>query len=495
MLFLLFKLFIKVLLFLGTAAIPDVLDFIVLLIAIYGMYEGIEIRHPVYALLFTNLIFSFVATSINLLAFLVFPFNIWTRIFLYGNLFSTHFHVTSWSIISILRYLYIEHKDWIERRWPNPINLTSTALVAQFSCFGAVMFVDLGLLVVFATPYGWPSKGFIEHVPQNVRLFIVSCWAILFTLLVVVTGIFYVLLVCSRLSPLTSNKISTEAEVDKSKSKQEKLNLECYDELERGQIESESPLQDQLQSESAGTSFAYNVILKQSGQQHKEGSELFVCHEYFGVKNNGDECSTINSSCFQNASDNIEIFERETKNTTSGQQEPNLIHVREADPVLRISAQQLTDQFNLHSRNETSNISANFDFDDIMVDPTFQVSNNCTTENEMNNPSTNDNRSNKSGANSIIFTKNLAINRQEAERMSALRSLKTNLIMILLLSMSMMILLIPSTTWQAYFCVVITSIQKGLLPIVTTMANFGTVRTVAAQFWKTFVETKLLSST
>jgi hypothetical protein len=371
--------------------------------------------------------------------------------------------------------------------------------------------VDLGLLLVFATPHGWPSKGLIEHMPQNVKLFIVSCWAIIFALPVVVTGVFYVLLICARSSPSTSKKtLSNETEANRPTLNQRSLNLDCYDELQGSQIESElklsqsgvedDALSDQLQNESAITSLEYNAILKQSGQHYEETKikinnqrrEVFVCHGYFGVKNIG-ESRVINNSCFLNPLDDVEIFERETKNTTSGQQESNLIYVREADPELKISAQQLTGQFNLHLRNETSNISANFALDDIMVDPTFQGLNNSTTGYELNNPTTNSNRSNKSQANSNILSENLAAERREAERMSALRSLKTNLIMILLDGLFMLFMLIPSMTWQTYFCIVGSSILKGLIPIVTTMANFGTVRTVATQMWKTFVETKLFS--
>ncbi len=494
-----------------TVAIPDVLDFIVLAIAVYGMYKGIEISHPIYALLFTNLTFALFATAINLFVLLAFPFHIWTRFSLYGNLFSLHFHVTSWSIISVLRYHYIEHKDWIERKWPDPKDLTSTALAAQFSCFGAIIFIDIGLLVVFATPHGWPSKGLIQHMPQNVKLLIISGWTILLALPVVVTGIFYVLLVWSRSSSSTSKKkLSNEAEVNRSTLNQRSLSLECYDELQEGQIDSvfelgqsgveDDELSDRLQNKLAVTSFEYNVILKQSGQHCEETKkkivnqrrEVFVCHGYFGVKDIG-ESSLTNNISFGNPLDDNEMCERETKKTTSGQQEPILIHVREGDPELKISARQLTGQFNLHSRNETSNISENFAFDDIMVDPTFQGSNNSTTENELNNPTKNNIRSNKSEANSTILNENLVVKRQEAEQMSALRSLKTNLIMILLVGLSMMFLLIPSKTWQAYFCIVDTSFQKGFLPVVTTMANFGTVRTVATQLWKTVVETKLFS--
>lgn len=96
---------------------------------------------------------------------------------------------------------------------------------------------------------------------------------------------------------------------------------------------------------------------------------------------------------------------------------------------------------------------------------------------------------NNSETNSTIFNEKLMANRQEAEQMSALRSLKTNLVMILLVSLSILIILIPSKIWQTYFLIVNSSVLKVLLPIVTTMANFGTVQSFARQFWKIILKT------
>ena len=42
-------------------------------IGIYGMYQGIEIKHPLFALLFSNLIFPNVATFLNFLVLAFFP--------------------------------------------------------------------------------------------------------------------------------------------------------------------------------------------------------------------------------------------------------------------------------------------------------------------------------------------------------------------------------------------------------------------------------------
>ena len=73
--------------------------------------------------------------------------------------------------------------------------------------------------------------------------------------------------------------------------------------------------------------------------------------------------------------------------------------------------------------------------------------------------------------------------RHLAEKNSAIKSLETNLILILVFCLSNLFFLIPSKMLQTYFCVVATSVLRALLPIVTTMTNFGTIRLVAIQFW------------
>ncbi len=80
--------------------------------------------------------------------------------------------------------------------------------------------------------------------------------------------------------------------------------------------------------------------------------------------------------------------------------------------------------------------------------------------------------------------------RSNEEKMAAIRSLKTNLILILLFFVSGTFLIIPSQIWKTYFVIVDTAIQKALLPIVTTLANFGTVRSVGSKFWNLMLNKK-----
>jgi hypothetical protein len=375
--------------------------------------------------------------------------------------------------------------------------LRRTALAAQFSSYAAITIIYFGLFAIFATPYGWPTKSFIKHVPRNVQLFLIPSLVILFTLPVIVSGIFYILLVCSRSS--WTEKSSKTAEQVRAITTQENPKLDFHDELEGGSFQSEiqTTVQDdnynnQSQNETAGSSFEYNAILKQSGQHYNEyngrivnhSNDMFVCHGYFGVRN--IKPPETNNSCFQNNLPNNSMCERKQKEAMPDQQKHTFIHVRETDPELKISAQHLTE------RNEMPSRYNNFTVDDIEVDPTFIGSRNSTTIDIFNIPITHNDRlpdQRNNETNLSISSEKLMANRQEAERVSAMRSLKTNLILILLVFMSNFVLLIPSKAWQTYFCIVDTSIQKALLPIITTMANFGTVRSVASKFWKAIYKT------
>ena len=70
------------------------------------------------------------------------------------------------------------------------------------------------------------------------------------------------------------------------------------------------------------------------------------------------------------------------------------------------------------------------------------------------------------------------------EKTSAIRSLETNLLLIGVVIMMSVLFLVPSPTWQFFFTAANESLQKGLLPTLSTMANFGTIRSVALQYWE-----------
>ena len=70
------------------------------------------------------------------------------------------------------------------------------------------------------------------------------------------------------------------------------------------------------------------------------------------------------------------------------------------------------------------------------------------------------------------------------EKTLAIRSLQTNLLLIGVVIMMSVLYLVPSPAWQFFFTNANESLQKVLLPTLSTIANFGTIRSVAMQYWK-----------
>ena len=91
----------------------ELLFFVIILMAVYGLYQGTEIQHPLYAVLFINLAVLLVLTAVDLA---LAPFLTLEALLRWVNLnngISLFFHVTCWSLTSLIRYVYIEHEEWI----------------------------------------------------------------------------------------------------------------------------------------------------------------------------------------------------------------------------------------------------------------------------------------------------------------------------------------------------------------------------------------------
>ena len=79
-----------------TLVIPELIYLFIFLLGIYGMYQGIEIQHPLYAVLFLNLLVPSTFTAVNIIAF---PFISTEKYIKVSNLSSAlclYFHCTSW---------------------------------------------------------------------------------------------------------------------------------------------------------------------------------------------------------------------------------------------------------------------------------------------------------------------------------------------------------------------------------------------------------------
>ncbi len=81
-------------------------------------------------------------------------------------------------------------------------------------------------------------------------------------------------------------------------------------------------------------------------------------------------------------------------------------------------------------------------------------------------------------------SENSEMHQTKQEISLAMKSLQTNLALISLVLILSVLYLVPSTKWQSYFTAINESLQKGLLPTITTIANFGTVRSVLLKYWQ-----------
>ncbi len=99
--------------------IPELINMTFLLLGIYGMYRGIEVQHPLYAILFLNLIVALLSTVINTSVCRFISLDQYFILSSVTNAFSVFFHVTCWLLSSLIRYLYIMHNDWLFSKFPN----------------------------------------------------------------------------------------------------------------------------------------------------------------------------------------------------------------------------------------------------------------------------------------------------------------------------------------------------------------------------------------
>ena len=117
--------------------LPEYFNLFFLICGLYGMYQGIEIGHPVYAVLFLNLIVPTISTLLDIAAFFfISTFNY----VLFSNLvngFTVFFHCTSWCVTSMLRFIYIICGDWFNSLIPN--QKLQSALAVILTCLLAAL--------------------------------------------------------------------------------------------------------------------------------------------------------------------------------------------------------------------------------------------------------------------------------------------------------------------------------------------------------------------
>jgi hypothetical protein len=133
---------------------PECFNIIVLTSVLVPMYNGIEIEHPIYKVLFSNLCVSLLSSITSFACFFFNPITVlkFSKIMSVNNWVCVMYHYTSWCILSILRYIYIKHRNWLYKKFPN------TSTIGNLATGAIVLTCGLEFLICLAvfTLSGWP---------------------------------------------------------------------------------------------------------------------------------------------------------------------------------------------------------------------------------------------------------------------------------------------------------------------------------------------------
>jgi len=110
-------------------------------------------------------------------------------------------------IVSVLRFLYLVRRDWLEENWPDPKKLRLAALGMVFLTLFLQISTNSICFAMLATPYGWPAKSFFDFVPIKVQSIIILVCLFVFLFPVGVSIFIYVLLLKLRRSFEVKNKV------------------------------------------------------------------------------------------------------------------------------------------------------------------------------------------------------------------------------------------------------------------------------------------------
>jgi ABC-type transport system involved in multi-copper enzyme maturation permease subunit len=165
------------------------------------MYNGVEIEHPVFRVLFCNLIVSFISSAVNIIAYPIEKNIKYSTIINGNNYFCLLFHCCCWLVVSLLRFIYIIHKHWLLTKFPDQkiLNRFAVALVFFTYLFCLLIVLSVSMLC------GWPRlKSFEMPMPQ--RAITVGTLLGIYILLVCSSCSFYLLILRKR-GRLRNNKV------------------------------------------------------------------------------------------------------------------------------------------------------------------------------------------------------------------------------------------------------------------------------------------------
>ena len=145
---------------------PEIFNLLILVPTTYGFYQGIEIQHPLYAVLFFNLMISLANSIISIAGFVLLPFKYFVQHLNVMNILHLFFLCSNWCVTSVIRYIYILHENWLHTLIPSPKLRCYTAIgfslafaLLQCAPIAAVVF-PLGELYILTKPIlVWINKN------------------------------------------------------------------------------------------------------------------------------------------------------------------------------------------------------------------------------------------------------------------------------------------------------------------------------------------------
>ena len=137
---------------------------------LYNIYKGIEISHPVYAVVFCDHFINLVSSLINV-AILPFVINYKYTVLVNGNnAVCLVFNSCCWCILSLLRYLYVTKKTWLENKLPEPARL----LIVSFSALAVLAILSVSSGLATGMYFGYPKVKVVDMTQEQKIAFIVA---------------------------------------------------------------------------------------------------------------------------------------------------------------------------------------------------------------------------------------------------------------------------------------------------------------------------------
>jgi len=181
------------------------------------MYNGIEIEHPVFRVLLCNLIVTFFSSAVNVIAYPIRKETKYSTISNANNAFCLLFHCCCWLIVSLLRFIYIIHKDWLFNRFPDTKQLNRLVIASVFFTY----FTCLSTVIIICMLCGWPRLKIFEMPMPQKAISAVTLFGI-YILLICFSCSFYVLILRKR-GQLRNNKVKSNISGEKIKSSEHEM--------------------------------------------------------------------------------------------------------------------------------------------------------------------------------------------------------------------------------------------------------------------------------